>query len=172
MPIAQAIGYLRYNLDMQPGSRYLRIAKWIGLGIGLLIVIAWTFSLRYGAYAPIGKTTYVTSIAGLLDVVRVRHPKGPLRKPEIWRSNRDGIGLVGPGAVTSPRSGSLYVQCPYWLLVFVVAIPTAVLFYRDRRCPTPGDCKTCGYNLTGSTTGICSECGVKIVDPQQSPSPT
>jgi hypothetical protein len=39
-----------------------------------------------------------------------------------------------------------------------VALPTAYLFWRDRRYPR-GHCQTCGYDLTGNTSGVCPECG-------------
>lgn len=29
----------------------------------------------------------------------------------------------------------------------------------------PGHCNTCGYNLTGNVSGICSECGAKVLAP-------
>ena len=43
-----------------------------------------------------------------------------------------------------------------------------LLFYRltsggaDRHGTPPGHCTTCGYNLTGNESGICSECGTPI----------
>ena len=37
-------------------------------------------------------------------------------------------------------------------------LPTIILWRRDRR-PPEGHCQTCGYNLTGNTSGRCPECG-------------
>jgi len=34
-----------------------------------------------------------------------------------------------------------------------------------RKRPQPGHCAQCGYNLTGNVSGICPECGTKIVPP-------
>ncbi len=50
---------------------------------------------------------------------------------------------------------------PLWILLLLAAIPTVVLWLRDRRYP-PGHCRKCGYDLTGNVSGICPECGTAI----------
>lgn len=49
------------------------------------------------------------------------------------------------------------------VLMFIVAsgIFAFVSYYWPSRIP-PGQCQTCGYNLTGNVSGVCSECGTKI----------
>lgn len=54
---------------------------------------------------------------------------------------------------------------PIWFLALVFATYPTIAFirgplrrYRRRR---NGLCIQCGYNLTGNTTGICSECGAE-----------
>ena len=51
---------------------------------------------------------------------------------------------------------------PLWIPLAIFAVPTALLFYLDRRRATPGTCARCGYDLTGNTSGRCPECGVSI----------
>lgn len=56
---------------------------------------------------------------------------------------------------------------PHWLLAlpFVIFPVLWLLLYarqvRQRR--TEGHCRCCGYNLTGSTSGVCPECGAAFV---------
>jgi hypothetical protein len=49
---------------------------------------------------------------------------------------------------------------PLWLPVALLTPLTIFLDRRDRRRRPPGHCQSCGYNLTGNTSGICPECGV------------
>ena len=53
------------------------------------------------------------------------------------------------------------VYVPLWLPLLLVAVPTALLWWRDRRIP-PGCCRECAYDLTGNISGVCPECGREI----------
>ncbi len=55
--------------------------------------------------------------------------------------------------------GLRVVIFPLWMPLLVLAVPTAVLWWRDRRRIQPGHCPKCGYNLTGNLSGRCPECG-------------
>ena len=49
---------------------------------------------------------------------------------------------------------------PIWFVAAACALPTAWLWYRDRRDKRPGHCSRCGYELTGLAPGsTCPECG-------------
>jgi hypothetical protein len=50
---------------------------------------------------------------------------------------------------------------PHSLLLLLAAVPTALLWYVDRRFPR-GHCRRCGYDLTGNVSGVCPECGEKV----------
>ena len=65
------------------------------------------------------------------------------------------VGVSDPGA---RRSIAFTAFIPFWCLFPLAAIPTVILWRRDRGFP-PGYCQSCGYDLTGNTTGVCSECG-------------
>jgi hypothetical protein len=54
------------------------------------------------------------------------------------------------------------VTIPFWMLLVLAALPTAFLWWRDRRSIPPGHCRKCGYNLTGNVSGRCPECGTPV----------
>lgn len=49
-----------------------------------------------------------------------------------------------------------------WIPMLVIALPTAFLFWRERRRIPPGHCERCRYSLTGNTSGVCPECGTAV----------
>ncbi len=78
-------------------------------------------------------------------------------------------GFVWPyvGHRDAFRSGCLgfpdafVIRLPFWFPLLVAAVPTTVLWHRDRRRSKSGHCP-CGYNLTGNESGICPECGTAV----------
>jgi hypothetical protein len=50
---------------------------------------------------------------------------------------------------------------PLWMPLVLVALPTGILIYRDRK-PKPGHCRKCRYDLAGLTGNKCPECGTDI----------
>jgi hypothetical protein len=56
----------------------------------------------------------------------------------------------------------LAICLPLWIPFLIFAIPTALLWWRDRRRIPLGHCQHCGYNLTGNVSGVCPECGERI----------
>lgn len=70
-----------------------------------------------------------------------------------WR----GYGFEWPKLLIPPPA---YASLPFWLLLLVAAMPTALLFYLDRRKFLPGCCKQCGYDVRTMTSGRCPECGL------------
>ncbi|MCH7792766.1 MAG: hypothetical protein IID31_10875 [Planctomycetes bacterium] len=52
------------------------------------------------------------------------------------------------------------VAVPFWIPLVLVAVPTGLLFYRDRK-PKPGCCAKCRYDLAGLSGDTCPECGTR-----------
>jgi predicted RNA-binding Zn-ribbon protein involved in translation (DUF1610 family) len=62
-------------------------------------------------------------------------------------------------------SNAWYVSIPVWLITTTAAILPICFFRRRsavRRTVAFKPCASCGYNLTGNTSGVCPECGTKI----------
>ena len=52
------------------------------------------------------------------------------------------------------------LDSPLWMPWLFLSLPTALLFYLDRRRHAPGRCQRCGYDLAGLPPGAgCPECG-------------
>lgn len=72
-----------------------------------------------------------------------------------------GVYLI-VGQLTPLFQFDCVIFTPYTFAVgILVGVPFAV---GRRRNPSylPGHCQTCGYDLTGNESGICSECGTRI----------
>jgi len=153
-----------------------RILKWAGLVLSLLIFCLWVAPLRpWDWYYPRlfsstgqglsfpapGPTVYrVFFFHGRLLFFYSEPYRGGSRlhmrinadrwTPVFWRAGNANLGRRWAVAV------------PLWMPFLLVSVPTAILWWRDRRHVPPGHCRKCGYNLTGNVSGICPECGEKI----------
>ena len=63
-----------------------------------------------------------------------------------------GFGLPG-------KTGGIHT--PSWLPFLTVSLPTAILWWCDRR-PKAGFCKVCKCDLTGNVSGTRPECGTAV----------
>ena len=157
-------------------SKLRRILKWVGLAGCVLIVVMWGASLiwvvkllhyHFAAFLSPGYIvlTYRTPldnpesrvfpVPGVFQVQRLTTTGFYPSSSTAWK-----LGLKWPH-VSIGSAGGVYnrdVGLPTWLVLIVIAVPTALLWRRDRR-PPPGHCQTCGYNLTGLPEPRCPECG-------------
>jgi hypothetical protein len=144
-----------------------------GLGLSSFILLVWLASLpwswQYTSVQASPTDSDVISFWGLHEgcfglskympappptgsIVATSGPESSWRveKAESWWPKWKPLYRRSPGSGT--------IRLPLWIPLLIVAIPTALVFRRDRRrirhCP-------CGYDLTGNTSGVCPECGVK-----------
>ena len=146
---------------MRRRSRTRRVLKWVGLAVCLVVLAAWAISTwrRVGywrnkyEFREAEGQYYVYVSGGVLSFgcENIGHPPGFCIEAAMR-----GAGLIGPAWVRF--KGMTIIVVPLWLLLTTSAIPTALLWYRDRRLPK-GHCQDCGYDLTGNESGICPECG-------------
>lgn len=84
------------------------------------------------------------------------HPE--IVRQRAWKQLARRIGFIEPSFVFHDYGRTRSSTIPMWMVFLLMVVPTALFWWRDRRYP-PGHCQTCGYNLTGNTSGIGPECG-------------
>ena len=156
---------------MRRRGRVRRVGKWGGLVICALICATWGASLKWQGVIRTSphvswrlSNGYVArSVWGhplQLGGERVRLERAHSRRVRLidW-----GLGV--PVSFQGDFGRSLDLRAtwiPLWIPLALCAIPTAFLWYCDRRRFAPGHCQRCGYDLTGNVSGRCSECGEKV----------
>lgn len=157
---------------MYPPSRVHRIAKWTGVVVCCLFAVLtmwshfWVVSWRYD------RTTIGSFMNGTLTVAR-HAPRSLMYGPgDQFPIFQDQVPWWSVDRHSEPyfrwrpwwwRSGPRFsLMVPAWTTFLLLGLPTAYLFYLDRRSPR-GHCQSCGYNLTGNESGACPECGNRIV---------
>ena len=138
------------------------VMKWVGLMACISILVAFFAS------------GYVGVQGHLCRRVSARLVHGTVEFQASW-SGYSYLYFTGyllrPGYRWSYRPPLRYVIAYYptrvfislWFPFIVFAIPTAIMWYRDRR-PPPGHCRTCRYDLTGNESGVCPECGTEVAE--------
>ena len=137
-----------------PPSRRRRIAKWTGLVVCVVILGMWVVSLA-------GTSLYYGEGYGFgLSYGAVWAHRNMYLPKWAWVSSPSPLTLGGlPDFHVRRHQYGFYV--PFWLLLTLAAIPTAVLWHRDRRMVKPGYCHQCGYDLRASKK-TCPECGAAV----------
>lgn len=137
-----------------------RILKWAGLFVSMLIVVAWAISLhgQYEcAYIFSDHSIYVASIHdGCLSLWT------DYVVSSVGGFLFDYVPSTRMVIRWAPEYESSYLLLPLWIPFLVISVPTAYLWYCDRRRIPPHCCQQCGYDLTGNTSGICPECGYNL----------
>ena len=164
---------------MTQPSRARRILKWTGVGLCLAIIASSVLSLSWPIYVRTGSAVDVHYIGLFIQSATLTLVWTPTawsratsqhwqfafesnipgaKMSEIFGMPRYKSWRPQGGILIGPRHADA-ISIPFWLLLLLTAIPTAWLWHRDRGWRRPGCCLRCGYDLTGNTSGICSECG-------------
>ena len=169
-----------------------RMLKWAGLLACLLIASTWTASTIWGldyvtvegpqspaSTSPVGGTytLRVTSIFWISDgcfgydhfqLLYSATPPG-------WDASPHPLRLSwSPSVSKTPYAGrpAIQIVLPLWLFFTPLFLPTAFLWWLDRRRIPSGHCQRCNYDLTGNVSGVCPECGSAVMDQHVSAVPT
>lgn len=148
-------------------SRWSHVCKWLGVILFLTITMGWCASFRGSPHLVYrGRHVTIGVWSGCLSF-----GSSTLRRDDTgWWA---GLSQSIPDSIRwwpalfrkqRPADGYYYwrVALPLWLLALVIAVPTLFLWWCGRRFPA-GHCRSCGYDLTGNTSGKCPECGCPFV---------
>ncbi|MCZ6815847.1 MAG: hypothetical protein O7F76_04005 [Planctomycetota bacterium] len=141
---------------MRRRSRLLRVAKWGGVVVCVLLAGAWLASLRWsGAYvvSNTSRTQVVGIGAGAIHYQFLRFRV--LGLADGWRPERTTSAIWWPDYRAAPMPGFM-LSIPLWMPLVTTVLLAASCVLLDR--PLPGHCP-CGYNLRGNESGTCPECG-------------
>ncbi len=143
---------------MKRQQRTRRVLKWAGLVVSILLVVAFPVS-RWAAFGCTWGAEACCFSAGALLFFQASRATSA---PHGWVHRQSVTPRVCwlPGT-THGRMGAGFAL-PLWIPLVLIALPTSVLWWRDRRGVLPGYCQKCGYNLTGNISGRCPECGEAI----------
>jgi len=140
-------------------SRSLRFAKWFGLVLTFLIIVAWVVSTKWLIHWQSRGLVVSINVPGLstycgpgLCVWRWPLRENPFSE-ESFMDRRFLLLIYHTFVLDCVRFSSLFLS---------VSFPTVAMFLLSRRERITGNCLSCGYNLTGNVSGRCPECGVAI----------
>ena len=139
--------------------RLRRIAKWVGLVFSVAIValaVASGWFYIYWASSPPDERQVVSVVfQGVVGFAYL----DPGRLAEGWSLIHGRFWGWKWWIELDWGNSTRVVVIPLWMLLLVVAAPTAWLWWLDRRRPRPGHCHKCGYDLRGNLEHGCPECG-------------
>lgn len=157
--------------DMSSRTRLHRAAKAGGMAASLWLMFCWALSNIWGWYyqsevSPANQVSWSVGVVsgqfrsdtftgtGCRPRVGGFHCYRP-GDPSCWRMPR----YLCIDLARSQHYVWRILEIPLWLPFIMVALPTGVIWSRDRRRVRPGYCRRCGYDLQGNVSGVCPECG-------------
>jgi hypothetical protein len=145
----------------------------LSLVVCAAVLTAWISSIRTERLLNtpnVHLSLYRSGMTVLVDHGKVRSPHFN-KTWGIWpyalpggSGSDDSVWGFSFQQVRNPNDGTK-IGVPYWLLLGIFAILPwyrTNAYRREKLKPMPG-CRSCGYNLTGNTSGVCPECGTPTV---------
>ena len=145
-----------------------RQAKWTGLTVSVLVVAVMIASRWFYVEA----TMDFSDSVGIVLIEKGRMGFGTMRgvlflspnsgvRVELTAIESPSIELWFEKERTTPITTVTIVlyKAPLWVPLLLTALPTAYLFWLDRRAK-PSQCAKCRYDLRGLDGGVCPECGL------------
>jgi hypothetical protein len=151
----------------------MRVRKWVARILSMLFlasIVLWAASYLRFHYRT-SSTLYNSQAGG----VQILHVSTPWKQDCDMITYRRGWSYLGHRDFNTRWWVSLRTGAGYWMIYVPFWMP-AVLFgasslyvYRPyrryKRRKRLGLCLSCGYNLTGNESGVCSECGTPTSPP-------
>ena len=150
---------------MRRAGRIRRVLKWGGVVISSVVTVAWAVSL-YCGFGHSKNDITIAAVNGHVVCVCVaaigKSTDGGWFVDRSPASSGSFTWLPGVERRALAVGVIVVYHLPLWMPLLLIAVPTTILFWRDRRRIPPGCCRVCGYDLTGNTSGVCPECGAGI----------
>jgi hypothetical protein len=160
------------------------VASALMMLIFVATVVAWVVGPRGGHYKLYTSSNeygmYGTSRLFVLRVMGgTRLTGGGFRAPpgKHWDgrwanpTHRFPLGFAyGKSPGNDPTAAFFFgLVIPWWSLAVTSSLLPLLWVYMQvfRPILSPGQCRSCGYDLTGNTSGVCPECGKKLVAEQR-----
>jgi hypothetical protein len=155
-----------------PRQRLRWWGKWVGTVVTLSLAVAWFASGWYLVTIDlVGKSSSTSYSLGAGDIQAIRLP-GPGWGDHTQMSlERIGDSTEGPpiwgwpshARISRAPEGGLiwWIQIPLLYVAAPLGVFTAWLWYGNRRHHA-GSCPRCGYDLSATASGVCSECGAAV----------
>jgi hypothetical protein len=150
---------------MRRRGRVRRVGKWVGLVACLSLVATTAASAVVGVIWNDPGVATISLDGGAVTFAYCVSTTSKTGNALWWSYTSTELVWLPSHSVWTGSAGSVratwnITTLPPWIPLFVLAIPTAYLWHRDRR-PRAGHCQRCGYDLTGNVSGRCSECGAE-----------
>lgn len=140
---------------MRRRSRLLRFAKWGGVAVCVVLLLAIIASF----FVTVEFTFEDGTSDCQLSLGCIYYRDGSLNASMVWPAGwfvHRTTDLTQTMILPSWRI-PYYFAVPLWIVLMFAGVGTGLLFRLARR-PIPGHCP-CGYDLTGNVSGTCPECG-------------